>query len=112
MDTKKMRVCAPLLEAPGDTVVIECLDEIDKLRAALRAIVEQCGRYGGIPPMRTRWERIKELANKASDARIRASAEEPAARPARCEACRAKGRPPMDAFRDLAFCCVSCGRTI
>jgi hypothetical protein len=66
MDAKKMRVCAPLLPAPGDTVVIECLDEIDKLRAALRAIVEQCGRYGGIPPMRTRWERIKELANKAS----------------------------------------------
>jgi hypothetical protein len=38
MDTKKMRVCAPLLPAPGNTVVIECLDEIDKLRHALELI--------------------------------------------------------------------------
>jgi hypothetical protein len=32
MDTKKMRACAPLLPAPGDSVVIECLDEIERLR--------------------------------------------------------------------------------
>ena len=34
MDTKKMRACAPLLPEPGDTVVCECLDEIDRLRDA------------------------------------------------------------------------------
>jgi hypothetical protein len=38
MDTNKMRACAPLLPAPGDTVVIDCLDEIDKLRHALKLI--------------------------------------------------------------------------
>lgn len=32
MDTKKMRACAPLLPPPGDSVVIECLDEIERLR--------------------------------------------------------------------------------
>jgi len=38
MDTKKMRVCAPLLPAPGDKVVIECLDEIERLKHALELI--------------------------------------------------------------------------
>ena len=32
MDTKKMRSCAPLLPEPGDKVVCECLDEIERLR--------------------------------------------------------------------------------
>ena len=32
MDTKKMRACAPLLPEPGNEVVCECLDEIEKLR--------------------------------------------------------------------------------
>ena len=38
MDTKKMRVCAPLLPAPGDKIVIECLDEIERLKHALELI--------------------------------------------------------------------------
>ena len=33
MDTKKMRACAPLLPPPGDEVVCECLDEIERLEA-------------------------------------------------------------------------------
>lgn len=36
MDTKKMRTCAPLLPEPGDKVVCECLDEIERLREALQ----------------------------------------------------------------------------
>jgi hypothetical protein len=35
MDMVKMRACAPLLEPPGDRVVWECLDEIERLEAAL-----------------------------------------------------------------------------
>uniref|UniRef100_A0A6M3LVD6 Uncharacterized protein n=1 Tax=viral metagenome TaxID=1070528 RepID=A0A6M3LVD6_9ZZZZ len=35
MDTKKMRACAPLLPPPGDEVVVDCLNEIDRLRGAL-----------------------------------------------------------------------------
>lgn len=38
MDTKKMRACAVLLPAPGNEVVIECLDEIERLRHALELI--------------------------------------------------------------------------
>jgi len=38
MDLKKMRVCAPLLPAPGDEVVIQCIDEIERLRHALELI--------------------------------------------------------------------------
>ncbi len=38
MDTKKMRACAPLLPPPGDAVVVECLDEIERLRIALEDI--------------------------------------------------------------------------
>ena len=38
MDTKRMRVCATLLPAPGDEVVIECIDEIERLRHALELI--------------------------------------------------------------------------
>ena len=38
MDTKKMRGCAPLLPAPGGEVVVECLDEIERLRHALELI--------------------------------------------------------------------------
>ena len=33
MDTKRMRACAPLLPPPGDEVVVQCLDEIERLRA-------------------------------------------------------------------------------
>ena len=36
MDTKKMRACAPLLPPPGNEVVCECLDEIERLRAEAR----------------------------------------------------------------------------
>ena len=36
MDTKKMRACSPLLPDPGGEVVRECLDEIERLREALR----------------------------------------------------------------------------
>lgn len=32
MDTAKMRVCAQLLPEPGDKVVCECVDEIERLR--------------------------------------------------------------------------------
>lgn len=35
MDTKRMRECAPLLPEPGDKVVCECLDEIERLRHAM-----------------------------------------------------------------------------
>jgi hypothetical protein len=38
MDTKKMRVCATLLTPPADRVVIDCLDEIEKLTHALELI--------------------------------------------------------------------------
>ena len=43
MDTKKMRACAPLLPAPGDEVVCECLDEIDRLRSVLADIINPIG---------------------------------------------------------------------
>ncbi len=33
MDTKKMRASSPLLPAPGEEVVCECLDEIERLQA-------------------------------------------------------------------------------
>ena len=36
MDTKRMRVCAPLLPAPGDEVVAQCLGEIERLREQVR----------------------------------------------------------------------------
>lgn len=32
MDTEKMRRCAPLLPPPGDAVVVECLDTVERLR--------------------------------------------------------------------------------
>lgn len=35
MDTKRMRACAPLLGEPGCGAVIDCLDEIERLRAEL-----------------------------------------------------------------------------
>jgi len=35
MDKVKMRACAPLLEPPGDRVILECLDEIERLEAVL-----------------------------------------------------------------------------
>jgi len=38
VDKKKMRVCAPLLPPPGDEVVCECLNEIERLREALTEI--------------------------------------------------------------------------
>lgn len=38
MDTKKMRACAPLLPPPGAEVVVQCLDEIDRLRAGLEDV--------------------------------------------------------------------------
>jgi len=38
VDIKKMRVCAPLLPPPGDEVVCECLNEIERLREALTEI--------------------------------------------------------------------------
>lgn len=38
MDIKKIRACAVLLPAPGNEVVIECLDEIERLRHALEMI--------------------------------------------------------------------------
>jgi hypothetical protein len=37
LDTQKMRACAPLLPPPGDEVVVQCLDEIERLRAELAA---------------------------------------------------------------------------
>jgi len=37
LDTKKMRACAPLLPPPGDEVVCECLDEIERLEAEVEA---------------------------------------------------------------------------
>lgn len=37
MDTKKMRPCTLLLPPPGDEVVRECLDEIERLEAVLAA---------------------------------------------------------------------------
>jgi hypothetical protein len=43
-DAEKMRACAALLPEPGNEVLLECLDEIDRLRAdvdALRAEVEE-----------------------------------------------------------------------
>ena len=43
MDTKKMRACAPLLPPPGDQVVIECLDEIERLRGEADATEYYCG---------------------------------------------------------------------
>ena len=36
MDINRMRACAPLLPEPGAEVVLQCLDEIERLRAALR----------------------------------------------------------------------------
>jgi hypothetical protein len=38
MDTKKMRACTSLLPKPGNIVVTQCLDEIDRLRHALELI--------------------------------------------------------------------------
>lgn len=35
LDTKRMRTAAALLPEPGDRVIVECLDEIEKLRTAL-----------------------------------------------------------------------------
>ena len=37
IDAKKMRACAPLLPEPGNEVVLELLDEIERLRAVLEA---------------------------------------------------------------------------
>lgn len=37
LDTKRMRACAPLLPAPGDRVIVECLDEIEQLQSSLSA---------------------------------------------------------------------------
>jgi hypothetical protein len=41
MNTKKMRAYAPLLPPPGGDVVCECLDEIERLRFALRDIHDE-----------------------------------------------------------------------
>ncbi len=41
MDTKKMLACAQLLPEPGDKVVVECLDEIERLRAELAALKQK-----------------------------------------------------------------------
>lgn len=38
LDTKKMRCCAPLLPPPGEEVVCQCIDEIERLREALLEI--------------------------------------------------------------------------
>lgn len=38
MDVKKMRACLPLLPEPGDKVVGECLDEIERLEAEIAAM--------------------------------------------------------------------------
>jgi hypothetical protein len=43
MDTKKMRACAPLLPPPGDEVVVQCLNEIERLRAVVDAAQEWGG---------------------------------------------------------------------
>lgn len=46
MDTKRMRACSPLLPPPGEEVVCECLDEIDRLNDAMRmaaSILERDG---------------------------------------------------------------------
>jgi len=40
MDLKRMRACAPLLPSPGGDIVCECLDEIERLRAALVDVAE------------------------------------------------------------------------
>lgn len=42
LDTKRMRECSPLLPAPGDEVVRECLDEIESLQSALTASRAEC----------------------------------------------------------------------
>ena len=39
---EKMRACLPLLPAPGEEVVAECLDEIESLRQQLAAALAAC----------------------------------------------------------------------
>jgi len=48
MDTKKARVCAPLLPPPGGEVLIEALDDIDTLRAKLAEAKSERASYGDI----------------------------------------------------------------
>ena len=45
MDTKRMRACAPLLPAPGDRVVVECIDKIESLQSELDTLRAQLARY-------------------------------------------------------------------
>lgn len=52
-----MRACAPLLPEPGNEVVLELLDEIERLRAvfeAARAVL----RYGGPERFGTAWREL------------------------------------------------------
>ncbi len=39
---EKMRACLPLLPAPGEEVVAECLDEIESLHQQLAAALAAC----------------------------------------------------------------------
>jgi len=67
MDTKKMRACSPLLPDPGGEVVRECLDEIERLQAALadmlcgwRYIRQSHGDLYGVG-----WDRAQDKAEQA-----------------------------------------------
>lgn len=59
MDTKKMRACAPLLPAPGDEVVTQCLDEIERLRSELCRAYRALHGYSNAA---TRGERLPDAA--------------------------------------------------
>ena len=46
MDTKRMRSCASRLPPPGDEVVVQCLDEIERLSAQLAEAIEDIESWG------------------------------------------------------------------
>lgn len=60
MDTKKMRAFAPLLPPPGNEVVCDCLDEIERLRAEARGADALREKLAGIEQLRLAEEGAKE----------------------------------------------------
>jgi len=48
MDTERMRLCAPLLPEPWDKGVVECLDEIERLRERIEELENQEDRFSDL----------------------------------------------------------------
>ena len=68
MDINRMRACAPMLPEPGDEVVLQCLDEVEKLRSAISTaygylwhVNNEPGTPNQYPPERAAYEARRAL---------------------------------------------------